>query len=181
MSFFCNLINRRMVIDPKESYLETTDKIKTEDELLFDASNKLNGILDVKNIPYFSFSGKTFYAKHCNIYDGDTFSVIFDYKGDLIKYKCRCMGYDSAEMKPSLSNPNREHEKELAHKAKDRLEELLNKHPTKLIKINCFEFDKYGRLLINIWNMVDIKSINEIMIEEGHGYPYGGGTKEKWL
>ena len=101
-------------------------------------------------------------------------------KGELIKYKCRCMGYDSAEMKPLLSNTNRIHEKELANKAKDRLTELLYKHSTKLIKIECLEFDKYGRLLINIWNMVDDKSINTIMIEEGHGKPYEGGTKDKW-
>jgi endonuclease YncB( thermonuclease family) len=90
------------------------------------------------------------------------------------------MGYDTAEMKPSKTKENRLEEKELALKAKNRLEELLNKHITKLIKIQCLEFDKYGRLLINVWNMVDSKSINEIMIEEGHGKAYAGGTKEEW-
>jgi len=147
---------------------------------LNEAYTKLKDIKNDKDIPYFSFKGKTFYALPCHIYDGDTFSVIFDYKGELVKYKCRCMGYDTAEMKPSLQNENRLHEKELAHKAKDRLTELLGKHETKLIKIECLDFDKYGRLLINIWNMVDEKSINTIMIEEGHGKHYEGGTKEKW-
>ena len=83
-------------------------------------------------------------------------------------------------MKPSLSNPNRDTEKELAHKAKNRLIELLNKHPTKLIKIECDGFDKYGRLLIKFWNFVDEESINDIMIKEGHGKPYDGGKKDKW-
>jgi len=147
---------------------------------LNEAYKKLKDIKDDKTIPYFSFSGKTFYALPCHIYDGDTFSVIFDYKGELVKYKCRCMGYDTAEMKPSLKDENRLQQKELAHKAKGRLIELLNKHETKLIKIDCLDFDKYGRLLINVWNMVDEKSINTIMIEEGHGKPYEGGTKEKW-
>jgi len=147
---------------------------------LNEAYKKLKDIKDDKTIPYFSFKGKTFYALPCHIYDGDTFSVIFDYKGELVKYKCRCMGYDTAEMKPSLKDENRLEQKELAHKAKDRLIELLGKHETKLIKIECLDFDKYGRLLINIWNMVDEKSINTIMIEEGHGKPYEGGTKEKW-
>jgi endonuclease YncB( thermonuclease family) len=132
------------------------------------------------DIPYFSFKGLTFIAKPCSIYDGDTFSCIFEYKNELIKYKCRCLGYDSPEMKPLLSNPNRKNEIELAHKAKDRLVELLNKHKSKLIKIECFEFDKYGRLLVKIWNMIDVKSINDIMIEEGHGKSYSGQTKEKW-
>lgn len=144
------------------------------------AHDKLKHITDPKEVPYFSFKDKTFYAMPCNIYDGDTFSVIFEYDGKLIKYKCRCTGYDCAEMKPLKSDPNRDHEKELAHKAKTRLIELLEKHPTKLIKIECGDFDKYGRLLITFYNMVDSKSINQIMIDEGHGKPYDGGTKDKW-
>ena len=56
-------------------------------------------------IPYFSFKGKKFIAKPCNIYDGDTFSALFYYGDEIIKYKCRCLGYDCAEMKPLLSNP----------------------------------------------------------------------------
>jgi len=145
------------------------------------AKEKLKHIVDDKEVPYFSFKGLSFYAMPCHIYDGDTFSVIFEYKGELIKYRCRCTGYDCAEMKPSKSDPNREHEKELAHKAKDRLIELLGKHHSKLIKIECGEFDKYGRLLITFYNNVDNKSINQIMIDEGHGKPYEGGTKEKWV
>jgi len=142
-------------------------------------SEKLNKI-DENNLEYFSFKGQTFIAKHCNIYDGDTFSVIFEYRGEIIKYRCRCMGYDTAEMKPKKNDPNREYEKMQAIKAKNRLEYLLNKHPTKLIKIECLDFDKYGRLLVNVYNMVDVKSINSIMIEEGHGKVYNGGTKEEW-
>ena len=142
--------------------------------------NKLKNINNPKEIPYFSFKGKTFYVKHCNIYDGDTFSVIFSYNDEIIKYRCRCYGYDTAEMKQSKTNENRNAEKELAIKAKNRLDELLNKHYTKLVKIQCLDFDKYGRILVNVWNMVDTKSINEIMIEEGYGKVYTGGTKEEW-
>ena len=28
--------------------------------------------------------------------------------------------------------------------------------------------------------MVDTKSVNMLMIEEGHGRPYNGGKKEQW-
>jgi endonuclease YncB( thermonuclease family) len=151
-----------------------------DNKLLLDTLEKFKNIKNIKDIPYFSFKDKIFIAMHCNIYDGDTFSVLFDYNGEIIKYKCRCYGYDSPEIKPSLNNENRIYEKELAHKAKDRLEELLNKHPSKLIKIQCLDFDKYGRLLVNVWNMIDEKMINNIMIEEDHGKPYKGGTKENW-
>ena len=153
---------------------------KVEDHDTVNIFSELQKIENPKDIPYFTFTGKSFYAKHCNIYDGDTFSVIFKYKDELIKYRCRCMGYDTAEMKPSKTKENRDEEKQLALNAKHRLEELLNKHPSKLIKIDCLEFDKYGRLLVNVWNMVDEKSVNQIMIDEGHGRVYNGGTKEEW-
>ena len=136
--------------------------------------------IDKENIKCFSFRDQILYGYPTNIYDGDTFSLLFVYKDEVLKYRCRCALYDSPEMKPSLSNPNRDNEKVLALKAKERLKELLEKHETKMIKVKCGDFDKYGRLLIEIWNMVDNETVNEIMIKEGHGKPYNGGTKEKW-
>ena len=116
MSFLCCNFKSISVINPIKNPVCDYDAVKLED-----AYNKLKVISDVKSVPYFSLKGNVFYALPCNIYDGDTFSVIFEYKGELIKYRCRCNGYDCAEMKPSLNDPNRDHEKELAIKAKDRL------------------------------------------------------------
>ena len=141
-------------------------------------NNKLVTIKTDKDVPYFNFKNKSFIAKPCHVYDGDTFSVIFDYHGELIKYRCRCYGYDTPEMRPSLKNPNRDHEKKLAYAAKARIIELLEAHPSKLIRIECLDFDKYGRILIKAYNNVNDKSINEIMVEEGHGKWYDGGTKD---
>ena len=154
-------------------------KTNKEEENINENYKILNTIKDDNEIPYFSFKENTFYGKPCNIYDGDTFSIIFNYKGELIKYRCRCLGYDSPEMKPPLKNENRLHEKELALKAKNRFIELISKHETKLIKIECFDFDKYGRILVNIYNLVDEKSVNDIMVEEGFGKLYNGGTKDR--
>jgi endonuclease YncB( thermonuclease family) len=128
----------------------------------------------------FSFIGESFIGIPVNIYDGDTLSIIFVHNRKPVKYRCRALGYDSPEMKPLLSNVNREAEKVLAHKAKDRFIELLTKHSSKNIFIKCHEFDKYGRLLVEIWNNTDKESINTIMVNEGYGKPYTGGTKEKW-
>ena len=140
----------------------------------------LKQVLEPENMKCFSFIGQSFVGIPANIYDGDTLSIIFVYNGNPVKYRCRALGYDSPEMKPSLSNPNRIEEKELANAAKDRFIELLTKHADKNIFIKCHEFDKYGRLLVEIWNNVDKDSINTMMINEGHGKPYQGGTKEKW-
>lgn len=133
--------------------------------------------VDIDKTPYFSFKGKIFNARCCSVYDGDTFTALFIYNGEFIKYKCRCYGYDSPEMKPLLSKLNREEEIQLAHKAKERFIELVEKSKNNLIRIECLDFDKYGRILVNVYNGVDKQSINDIMISEGHGKPYFGGTK----
>ncbi len=136
--------------------------------------------INEKEIPYFSFKGKRFKCKYCNVYDGDTFTIIFIYNGEKIKYKTRCLGYDTPEMKPPLKQPDREKEIEAAKKAKARFIELLERNKDGFIEVECFEFDKYGRILVNVFNGVDKESVNTLMIKEGHGKPYDGGTKEKF-
>jgi len=140
----------------------------------------LQNVIDPENMDCFSFNGQSFIGMATNVYDGDTLSIIFVYNGKPIKYRCRALGYDSPEMKPSLSNPNRDQEKLLANAAKDRFIELLSKSPDKNVFIKCHEFDKYGRLLVDIWNQVDSASINSIMVAEGHGKVYSGGKKVSW-
>lgn len=143
--------------------------------------NQLKSIKNKDEMKCFSFKGQTFLGVPTNVYDGDTLSIIFIYNGQQIKYRCRCLGYDSPEMKPSLQNPNRENEKVLAIAAKNRFTKLLKKSPDGIIRFECFDFDKYGRLLVKIWNQVDEKCINDIMIEEGHGKTYDGCKKESWI
>ena len=163
-------MNKLLDKQPKnKDYLKKDDKIYLK--------NIKDKLYETDKHDYFSFVGKTFFARPINIYDGDTFSIIFLHK-DVIKYRCRCLGYDSPEMKPSLSNPNRDKEKALAVNAKNRMTELLTKHESGLVFVECFEFDKYGRILVRVYNMIDTKSINEIMVEEGHGKNYDGGKKD---
>lgn len=137
----------------------------------------LQKIKEPEKMKHISFEGCSFWGIPTNIYDGDTFSIIFIIDGKPIKYRCRTLGYDSPEMKPLLSNPNRESEIILAKKAKDRFTELLTMHHTKMVFVKCYKFEKYGRLLVELWNNVDGESINQIMIREGHGKSYDGLKK----
>lgn len=137
---------------------------------------RLNNI-NTDDIPYFTWEGKQFKSKPCNIYDGDTLSMCWIDNGRIIKYRFRCLGYDSPEMRPLKSLPNRDEEIRKAKLAKERLTELVTKMP--YVTIHCGKFDKYGRILANIYNGVDEKSVNDIMVEEGHGYEYFGGTKKQ--
>ena len=134
------------------------------------------------NTPIFSFNGLITYAKAVDFYDGDTFNIIISYYDLLYHFKARMYGYDSPEMKPLLSLENREEVKKNAIKSKDRLIELVGNR--EFFKVYCHEFDKYGRLLVSIFlndsdSVYDFKqTINNQMINEGHGYSYYGGTKK---
>ena len=133
------------------------------------------------NTPIFSFNGLVTYGKAVDFYDGDTFNIIISYYDLLYHFKARMYGYDSPEMKPSLSLENREEIKKNAINAKNRLIELIGSK--EYFKVYCHEFDKYGRLLVSIFmndndNVYNFNNtINSVMIKEGHGYSYYGGTK----
>ena len=146
------------------------------------------------DIPFFDFKDKKFKVKVVDVYDGDTCTVVFRYNNELVKYKVRCAGYDSPEMKPSKDLPNREEHIEKAIIARNYLINRitdLNLDTTsyskaqikeqfitnrKLVKMECNGLDKYGRLLGVFY--VDGININDEMISKKHGYPYNGGTKE---
>ena len=133
-------------------------------------------ILNTDDYEYFSWENMKLVAKPCNIYDGDTFSACWYYGDKVIKYRCRCLGYDSPEMRPRLNLEGRDEVKSNALKAKERFTELLEQDST--ITLDCKEFDKYGRVLVNVYNATNgDKSLNDIMVEEEFGYAYFGGTK----
>lgn len=141
-----------------------------------------NVALNIRNIvlddhDYFSWDGMTFDAIPCDTYDGDTTGFCWIYCNKVYKYKCRCMGYDSPEIRCKADDPEREAKKELARKAKDFFIELMAQDTT--VTIHCGKFDKYGRVLVTMYNKTNgDKSLNDIMIENGYGYPYFGGTKK---
>lgn len=147
-------------------------------------------IAKINDYPLFSLKGHICLAKLLSNYDGDTGDILFSYLNNIMRMKARFFGYDTPEIKPSLNDPNRDEKKKKAKEAKERLWNLCtnNNDNQRLIKIKCYEFDKYGRILIvavneetDISNMDDKQlfdiSINNQMIKEGYGYEYYGGTK----
>ena len=163
--------------DEKDKKIEDNKKDNKE---LTKNYNLLKNI-NTDNVDYFSFKGKTFYAKPCNVYDGDTFSVVFDHKGELIKYRCRCFGYDTPEMRPSRKLENRDEIKKKAVEAKNYLKSLIM-NENQLVYLKCGKFGKFGRCLVKVFiNKDDLedktKSVNKILLNENLAYKYYGGTK----
>lgn len=121
-----------------------------------------------ENVPLFSFDGIQTYAKIYDVYDGDSVKIIFEHNGKLIKYKCRLYGIDTPEIRTRDKQ-----EKELGFIARDFLRSCIL---DKVLKVDLLEFDKYGRLLIKIYNKNN-QSISDIMIQQEYAKPYFGGTK----
>jgi len=136
--------------------------------------NKLHSF-QKNDIPLFDFKGKTYLAKIVDVYDGDTFTAIFKHRNEFIKYKFRTYGYDSPEMRPLKSKPDRDKEKLLAIQARDAFKTVTD-WENSLITLEMLEFDKYGRILVNVYKKK--LHINQWMIDNGYGYEYDGGTKK---
>ena len=126
----------------------------------------------------YTLKGLRTIGKICeNNNDGDTCHMLIVVDGNIQKHVVRMMGYDSPEMKPSLSDPKRDEKKRAAVAAKERLFALCS---GKVLYIMCHGADKYGRQLVTAYTSVDYTglTINQQMINEGHGYAYHGGKKQ---
>ena len=162
------------------------------------STNMNNELVNLKDgdVEFFSFDGMEFDAKVVDVYDGDTCTVIFNFKDEPVKFKCRCKGYDSPEMKPSknIEDSKRAEIIKNAHIAKyffinevtnsnininenfdkSYIKSILSNN-SRIVQIKTYEWDKYGRLLADFYYKG--KNINNLMITNGHGYSYDGGTK----
>ena len=119
----------------------------------------------------FGFDGEVKIAKVVSVYDGDTIKVVFPFLRKLYKFNCRISGVDTPEIRTRDKK-----EKEYGIKARD---ELRKKILNKVVKLKCGEFDKYGRLLVDI-ELSEEETIKNWLINNNYAFEYDGGTKKKW-
>ena len=103
------------------------------------------------------------------VYDGDTITIVYKNESDKKVYKgsLRLRGIDAPEIRTKNKN-----EKEIAQIAKNRLNTLVF---NKYIRLEKIDYDKYGRILADIY--VKNKNISDLLINERLGVKYDGGTK----
>jgi len=122
----------------------------------------------------FSLNSYKTYAKCVSVYDGDTIHVVFKMP-ETNKYHrwiIRMSGIDTPEIKTKNTA-----EKTKAIEVRDY---LRNKILDKIIILECLDFDKYGRLLGNIFIINENITLNQQLINNGMAKIYNGGTKEDW-
>ncbi len=127
-------------------------------------------IQQTKQTSLFTLNGFKTEAKVVHVYDGDTIHIVFKYFDNFYKWNCRISHVDT----PELRTKNEE-EKRKGYEVRDKLRELIL---DKIVNVHCLEFDKYGRLLVEVY-MDDIY-VNQWLIDNNLAKQYEGGTKEKW-
>lgn len=146
------------------------------------------------NTPEFNL-GTKIDAKVLSCYDGDTFTIAVMLANNPYRFTCRLMGCDTPEIKvsSSKSKEEREQQKQKALAAKKELLTYITdcnlneiktikeidsiiKTNTKIIQLDIFGFDKYGRLLAN-YNIGE-EMLSDHMIKGGFAYAYTGGKKQ---
>ena len=122
------------------------------------------------DVPMFGFEGETHEGKVVNVYDGDTVKIVMKMFGKFYRFNCRIEGVDT----PELRTRNKK-EKAMGIKVRD---ELRKKILDKMVQVKCGEFDKYGRLLVDI--LIDNTSVTKWLIENKFAFSYDGGKKKSW-
>ena len=142
------------------------------------------------NTELFSLNGIKTYARLVDVHDGDTAKVVFKIFDKYYKFIIRISGIDTAELRSkndflkqkSLEARNRvinflsnDTIKIYNDTSSKDIQNLLNQNLI-IVYINCFEFDKYGRLLVDLQN-INFESISSVLINEKLAYKYEGDTK----
>ena len=142
------------------------------------------------NTELFSLNGIKTYARLVDVYDGDTCKIVFKLFDKYYKFNVRINGIDTAELysknkllkEKALEARNRTLEFLSSGKIKVNINTSSNDIQTLLdnniiiVHVNCMEFDKYGRLLVDLQDL-NFKSVRSVLLEEKLAYKYVGDTK----
>ncbi len=138
------------------------------------------------NTPEFSFSGQQLRARVIDVYDGDTLSVVMPVGSAFYKFHVRLNGIDTSELKSKgavkdkavrarslvlqlLGVPERFHERKASQHYFDA--------NVVVVTLECFDFEKYGRILANVYPMESEEHLSSALLRVGLAVQYTGGSK----
>jgi endonuclease YncB( thermonuclease family) len=144
-----------------------------------------------------SFEPPSGFAKVLDAYDADTCRVALPMNdGTLTKFTVRLLGIDAPERKPAKKSHLHDLEKAAAMRCRARFLTMVTDPGTfdlsftgsnardecgsshQLVRLDGKMFDKYGRILANIY--VGGVCVNQALAKEGWVRAYDGTTREPW-
>lgn len=129
-----------------------------------------------KNTDEFSLIGVNTVGKCVDVYDGDTVKIVLNIpiNNTLYKWNCRIARVDTPELRTRNIK-----EKQFGYQVRDFLREMIL---DKIVKVKCLDFDKYGRLLIEIIGIEEKEiNISDWLISNNYAFEYNGGKKKQWF
>jgi micrococcal nuclease len=122
----------------------------------------------IEDRPAFSHPAYVYRATVTNVVDGDTIDVLIDVGfGIYVTKRLRFLLIDTWETRGT--------EREQGLAAKERLIELVDTAERVYIQTIMDAEGKYGRVLAWVWTETQdvLLSVNEVLLDEGHGTVYG--------
>ena len=123
-------------------------------------------------------------AKIIDVYDGDTFTILYQYGDIFLKTKIRVLGADTPEKVIRGENGETEIgklEERAGEHVKNKVSELIM---NKILKVKMNKFDKYGGRVNGVLflpSSTGYNTLTDYLIGEKYAKPYSGGKKEKWI
>ncbi len=125
-----------------------------------------------KTVKEFSFDGYECLGRVIRVHDPDTITILFSYQGELYKKNLRLNGIDAPELHSKVQK-----EADLCKAGQKFLSALIL---DKIIQIKMGPFDKYGRILSQIYTYKDSEDIIQKIVDGGFVRAYDGGHKDTW-
>lgn len=130
--------------------------------------------IDQTSISKFSFKNYKTLIKVIRVIDGDTIIGVFKFNSEFYKYNFRINGIDT----PEIHSKN-EYEKKIGLDAKNYVYNLLI---NKILFAEFLDFDKYGRILLNLYlDENNSEQLSDHLINGGYAQKYDGGIKSAWV
>ena len=128
-------------------------------------------ILDTEDAPWLSMDGELSRCKVIDVYDCDTVTLLVVFGGKVYKKRTRLANIDSAEIRTRNLD-----EKKFGLDSKKWLSDKIM---GKKLWVRCGDWDKYGRLLGELFEDKEcLISINDEIVKNGYAYYYDGGKRK---
>lgn len=129
----------------------------------------------------YDLDGQQLFARVLKVHDTDTITIGWNQKGDYVKTNVRLNSIDAPELH---SRKNGGKEAKLCMLGRDW---LSGKILDKLVIVVCDEYDKYGRLLADVYEFTEdfdqqkSVSLNQQLVDHKFARVYGGNLhKDDW-